>query len=76
MKQQVISFLGNFLKDNPMWAKWLQVILVFMVIFSFAVDGVDVPKWVEVINNKMILAAEALGIILLQYPNEKPDYKD
>ena len=76
MKTSIVALLGNFLKSNPVWAKWGQIVLVVLFVAGWFIEGLEVPSWVSFLEHKATQIVEVLGVILLQYPNEKPDYKD
>jgi len=47
-----------------------------LFVAGWFIEGLEVPSWVSFLEHKATQIVEVLGVILLQYPNEKPDYKD
>lgn len=71
----IVGVLANFLKDNPKWAKTLQLVLAVLFVGGILVEGIDLPEWLAALQTNVAKLVELVGMVVLQYPNAKPDYE-
>lgn len=76
MQQALAAFLQRFIKDNPKWAKAIQLVFGISLLLAVLLDGAMLPQWLEFIEHKAVQIAEVIGIALAQYPNKAPDYSE